>query len=355
MKKLSTRAGRGLGGVVGLDLSDKRGNYAILSWRGDILEEGTIVMSRAGLRKRFDDGRYRVAIEAGTHSPWVSRELYALGHEVIVANPRQLPLIYRSHRKSDRLDAISLARLARLDPALLSPICHRGEQAQANLALLRSRDQLVAVRTQLINHVRGSVKSMGERLPRCSAEAFAVKAADHVPDALRPSLLPILETISQLTSQIRGYDKEVERLAEEVYPQTQLLRQVNGVGPLTSLAFVLTLEEPRRFRASRDVGAYLGLVPRRRDTGESHPQLHITKAGDVFLRKLLVQCAHYILGPFGKDCDLRRWGLRLAGTTSKDHKKRALPAVARKLAVLLHQLWITGEVYEPLAEDRRAA
>jgi transposase len=196
---------------------------------------------------------------------------------------------------------------------------------------------------------------MGERLPRCSAEAFAVKAADHVPDALRPSLLPILETISQLTSQIRGYDKEVERLAEEVYPQTQLLRQVNGVGPLTSLAFVLTLEEPRRFRASRDVGAYLGLVPRRRDTGESHPQLHITKAGDVFLRKLLVQCAHYILGPFGKDCDLRRWGLRLAGTTSKDHKKRALPAVARKLAVLLHQLWITGEVYEPLAEDRRAA
>jgi len=144
-------------------------------------------------------------------------------------------------------------------------------------------------------------------------------------------------------------------LGKEVYPQTQVLRQVNGVGPLTSLAFVLTLEEPGRFRTSRAVGPYLGLTPRSRDTGESHPQLHITKAGDIFLRKLLVQCAHYILGPFGKDCDLRRWGLRLAGTTSKDQKKRALPATARKLAVLLHQLWLTGEVYQPLREVTKAA
>jgi len=169
MKKVSTMrrgmARRGMAAVVGLDLSDKKGNYAVLSWRGDILEEGMVAMTGASLRKRFGDRCYRVVIEAGTHSPWVSRELQALGHEVIVANPRQLPLIYRNNRKNDRLDALNLARLARLDPGLLAPISHRGEEAQAHLALLRSRDQLVAMRTGLISHVRGSVKSIGERLP----------------------------------------------------------------------------------------------------------------------------------------------------------------------------------------------
>jgi transposase len=354
MKKVNTKAQR-MGAIVGLDLSDKKANYAVLSWRGDVLEEGIISLTRAGLQGLFSGRRCRVAVEAGTHSPWVSRELSSLGQEVIVANPRQLPLIYRSRRKNDRLDAIALARLARLDPALLAPVRHRSESAQADLALLRSRDQLVAVRTSLINHVRGSVKAMGGRLPKSSAEAFAGKVREAIPEALLPALAPIIESIAQLTDQIRGYDKEVERLAQESYPETRLLRQVNGVGPLTSLAFVLTLEDPRRFEVSRDVGAYLGLTPRQRDTGESHPQLHITKAGDIFLRKLLVQCAHYILGPFGKDCELRRWGLKLAGETSKDQKKRAMPAVARKLAVLLHQLWSSAEVYEPLREVNAAA
>jgi len=337
------------GRFVGLDISDKQGTYVVLAEDGRIVEEGKVAMTPAGLERCFGDHEpCRVALETGTHSPWASRALTAMGHEVIVANARQVPLIFRSNRKNDRLDALSLAKLARLDPELLHPITHRSTQAQQDLAVLRSRDALVTSRAALINHVRGVVKSIGERLPSCSVEAFVLKAASKIPDGLRPALAPVVEMIGELNKRITGYDREIESLASERHPDAAGPRQVNGVGPITSLAYVLTLEDPRRFRRSRDVGPYLGLTPRRDQSGSSDPQLHITKAGDAFLRRLLTECAHYILGPFGKDCDLRRWGLKLAGTSSKKARKRAITAVARKLAVLLHRLWITGEVYEPL-------
>jgi transposase len=288
-----------------------------------------------------------VAIEAGTHSPWVSRALEAAGHEVIVANSRQVPLIFRSTRKNDRVDATSLARLARLDPQLLHPMKHRSEQAQEDLAVLRSRDALVKARTGFINHVRGTIKAFGHRLPSCSADTFAVKARGLIPEGLKPALEPLVEAIARLTAQIREYESKAEELARTRYQDAGVLRQVHGVGPLTSLAFVLTIEDPHKFRHSRDVGAFLGLTPRQRQSGASNPQLHISKAGDAFLRRLLVQCAHYVLGPFGEDCDLRRWGLKLAGAKTR---KRAITAVARKLAVLLHRLWVTGQVYEPLRQ-----
>ena len=149
---------------------------------------------------------------------------------------------------------------------------------------------------------------------------------------------------------IQVYDERIEKLGREKYGHTELLRQVKGVGPLTSLAYVLTLENPDRFAKSRDVGPYLGLVPKQEESGDSQPQLGISKAGDVMLRRLLVGSAHYILGPFGPDTDLRRYGLRLCERGGKNAKKRAAVAVARKLAVLLHRLWISGEVYEPLRQ-----
>jgi len=344
MKKGSTE-----GKFVGLDISDKQGTFVVLDEDGRIVEEGKATMTLAGLTQAFGErDSCRIALETGTHSPWASRALADMGHEAIVANARQIPLIFRSNRKNDRLDALSLAKLARLDPDLLHPISHRSAQAQQDLAVLRSRAALVGSRASLINHVRGVVKSMGGRLPSCSAEAFVRKAASQIPDGLRPALTPVLETIAELSKRIAGYDREIERIASERHPDAAGPRQVNGVGPITSLAFVLTLEDSRRFRRSRDVGPYLGLTPRRDQSGNSDPQLHITKAGDDFLRKLLTECAHYILGPFGTDCDLRRWGLKLAGTNNKRTRKRAITAVARKLAVLLHRLWSTGEVYEPL-------
>lgn len=173
-----------------------------------------------------------------------------------------------------------------------------------------------------------------------------------MPAELVSALGPVLETIAELTVRIRAYDRELERLCAQQYPETQRLRQVAGVGALTALAYVLVLEDPTRFARSRAVGPYLGLRPKRAESGQARPQLRISKGGDVLLRKLLVQSAHYVLGPFGPDTDLRRWGQRLAARGGKNAKKRAVIAVARKLAVLLHRLWMSGAKYEPLRHER---
>jgi transposase len=271
-----------------------------------------------------------------------------------VANSRKTRLIYSNKRKTDEVDAENLARLARVDPKLLYPLKHRNEDSQAHMALIRSREALVSCRTQLVNHVRGAVKSFGARLPKCPARSFHKKAPEHIPEALRPALGPILEQIGSLTESIRQYDRKVETACEELYPETELLRQVEGIGPLTALTFVLTLEDPYRFQKSRSVGAYLGLVPARDQSGDRDPQRRISKEGDELLRKLLVSCAHYILGPFGSDSDLRRHGQKIASRGAKNAKKRAVVAVARKLAVVLHSLWVSGEIYEPLRNTHRS-
>jgi transposase len=244
-----------------------------------------------------------------------------------------------------------------VDPKLLYPLKHRGEDSQAHLAIIRSREALVGSRTQLVNHVRGTVKSFGARLPKCPARSFHNKAAAHIPEELLPALGPVLETIGSLTERIRDYERRLETISKENYPEAELLRQVEGVGALTALTFVLTfvltLEDPYRFEKSRSVGAYLGLVPARDQSGESDPQRRISKEGDEMLRKLLVGSAHYILGPFGSDSDLRRHGEKIASRGGKNAKKRAVVATARKLSVLLHRLWITAEVYEPLYNAHR--
>jgi len=280
--------------------------------------------------------------------------LEGCGHEVLVANARKLRLIHADERKNDRLDAENLARLARLDPRLLSPIEHRGEASQAHLAIVRSREALVGARTKLVDHVRGAVKSFGSRLPGCNAESFHRKVRDHVPEALAPALEPLLATIAALTTRVREYDRELEAVSCELYPETALLRRVPGVGTITALPFVLVLEDPSRFEASRSVGAYLGLTPGQKQSGESDPQERISKRGDELLRKPLVQGAHYVLGPFARDSDLWRHGLKIAERGGKNAKRRAVVAVARKLSVLLHRLWVTGEAYGPLYNARRA-
>ena len=191
-------------------------------------------------------------------------------------------------------------------------------------------------------------------MPKCPARSFHNRAPEHIPEALRPALVPILEQIASLTERIRDYDRKLERISKERYPETELLRQVEGIGALTALTFVLTLEDPHRFEKSRSVGAYLGLVPASDRSGERDPQKRISKEGDELLRKLLVGSAHYILGPFGSDSDLRRHGEKIASRGGKNSKKRAVVATARKLAVLLHSLWASGEVYEPLRNAYRS-
>jgi transposase len=345
--------------TAGLDLGDKYSYLCLIDTEsGEVVEEGRLRTTPEALRRRFssEQQQLRIAIEAGTHSPWVSRVLEEeCGHEVLVANPRKTRLIYTNTRKTDEMDAENLARLARLDPKLLYPLKHRGEDSQAHLAIIRSREALVGCRTQLVNHVRGAVKSFGGRLPKCPARSFHNKVLEHIPEALWPAVEPILQTIGSLTERIREYDRQLEMICQEHYPEeTDLLRQVEGVGALTALTFVLTLEDPSRFAKSRSVGAYLGLVPARDQSGDRDPQKRISKEGDEMLRKLMVGSAHYILGPFGSDSDLRRHGEKIASRGAKKNaKKRAVVAVARKLSVLLHRLWVTGELYDPLYNTHR--
>lgn len=337
------------GRTVGMDLGDKHSRYCALDGHGLVVEEKSVATTKKALTEQFGGRkRCRIALEVGTHSPWVSRLLSGMGHEVIVANARQVKLISQSSRKDDRLDAETLARLARVDPQLLRPIQHRGEKAQGHLMSIRVRAALVEARTSLVNTARGLAKAMGERLPPSDTDQMGVKRLEGLPAQLREALRPLLEEVESLTEQIHECDEKIEQIARNEYPETALLRQVSGVGPLIALTFVLTVEDKQRFGKSRDVGCYVGLRPKRSESGESQPQLRITKEGDVYLRKMLVQGAHYILGHRGPDTDLKRWGLQLAERGGKNAKKRALVAVARKLAVLLHALWVTGEVYEPL-------
>jgi transposase len=335
--------------TVGVDLGDQWSNYCILGLGGETLVEGQFRTRKQEVAEFFQAlAMSRVVVEVGTHSAWVREIIAGFGHEVLVANPRLMEGSKRRRRKSDRIDAEKLARLGRMDPKSLHPIEHRSTEVREDLVILRARDALVKSRTELINSVRGQVKSMRGRVTGCSSVAFSQKAIAEIPEEVHETLQPLLRLIATLSEEIKTFDQRIEKLAAEKYMQTQLLRQVSGVGPVTALAFVLTLETPLRFARSGDVGPYLGLVPKQEDSGDIQPQLGISKAGDRMLRKLLVGSAHYILGPFGPDTDLRRFGMRLCERGGKNAKKRAAVAVARKLAVLLHRLWASGEVYEPL-------
>jgi transposase len=342
--------------TVGLDLGDRSSRYCILNEAGEKASEDQLPTTKAGLDSLFAKmAPCRIALEVGTHSPWVSRHLAAMGHEVIVANPRKVRLITQSVKKNDRMDAEQLARLARVDPKLLAPIRHRGPEAQADLAVIRARAELVDARTKLINTARGLAKPMGERLKSCDADYVKESLADGLSEATQGAIRPLLKSVEEMTKQIGVYDKGIQEI-EKRYPETKLLKQVNGVGVLIALTFILTLEDAERFEHSRDVGPYLGLTRKQRDSGDSQPELGISKAGDVLLRRLLVQAAHCILRDGAPDSDLKVWGLTKvqAGAKtgsgkkgSKRRKKKAAVAVARKLAVLLHKLWVTGEVYDP--------
>jgi transposase len=335
--------------TVGVDLGDRWSNFCILGLDGEKLTEGELQTTPKDFTEFFQSlATARVVMEVGTHSAWARDVVAGCGHEVLVANPRQMEGPKKRKRKNDRIDAHKLARVGRMDPQSLFPINHRSVEVRQDLVAVRAREAVVAVRRDVINTTRGLVKAMGARLPKCSSESFSKKVEGALPAEVSEVLLPLVRVVQTLSSCIKAYDERIEKLATEKYPHTELLRQVKGVGPLTSLAYVLTVEDPKRFTKSRDVGPYLGLVPKQEDSGDSQPQLRITKMGDMMVRRLLVGSAHYILGPFGPDTDLRRYGLRLSERGGKNAKKRAVVAVARKLAVLLHRLWVSGEVYEPL-------
>lgn len=332
--------------VIGMDLGDKQHVMVVFGEDGRELEASRCGNTSAQIQRWF--GRYPeavVAMEAGTHSAWISRLLQSMGHRVYVGHPRKLRTIWDRDDKSDERDARRLAMLCRVDPRMLYEIVHRSEAAQLDLEIIQARNVLVECRAKLINHVRGVAKGTGNRLPSCSSDCFVRRAQTHLPEGLKEPMQVVLDSIEALSLKIRAQDQRIAQISAERYPEAQALQQVPGVGPITSLAYVLTLEDPHRFAKSRTTGAFLGLTPRQNQSGNRDLQLGITHAGNSYMRKLLVGCAQYILGPFGPPSDLRRYGQRIAARGGKNAKKRAAVAVARKLAVLLHRLWMDQSVY----------
>jgi transposase len=338
--------------TIGVDLGDRNSHFCVLGSNAEIVSEGSIRTTPSSFEKHF--GKFpssMIAMEVSTHSRWASQLLKKIGHDVVVANANKIQLITKSSRKNDRVDARTLARLARADWRLLHPIQHRSDEAQQVLALLRAREALMTARTKMINCVRGLVKPLGERIPLCDADVFAKRVESSLPAELHGALMPLVEQIQRITAATKEYDQRVTALASEKYPESRLLRQVPGVGALTALAFMMTLGDKHRFASSRHVGAYLGLIPKQHQSGQSDPELGVSKEGNKYMRKLLVQCAHSILNR-APDSDLKRWGLALMLRGGKHARKRAVTAVARKLAVLLHRLWVTGEAYERVRQQK---
>ena len=338
--------------TLGIDLGDRKHSVCVLGADGKILDESTVANTReamARLSKKHPGAL--VVMEVGMQSPWVSRFFTGLGHRVLVANPRKVRAIWQNDRKCDRKDAEMLAKLARADESLLHAVQHGTEQAQLDLLQIKLRDNLVRQRVDIISAVRFTLKSLGIRLRSPNTACFARLARRELgkDDAATLALIePSLAVIDVITVQIRVLDRAIEALARESYPETEFLTRIAGIGTITSLTFVLTVGDPGRFRRSRDIGAYLGLVPKRDQSGATDKQLRISKAGDAYLRRLLVSAAQYVLGPFGPDCALKRHGLKLAERGGPRAKKKAVVAIARKLAVLLLALWKKEDIYRPL-------
>lgn len=342
--------------TVGLDVGDRRTHYCVADGARAVQARGSLATTKLALLETLQPfAGAKVFLEAGSQSPWMSRVLRAEGFAVQVVDPRKVELISKDPRKNDRRDAEMLAKMGAAIPEMLGNIHHRSEQAQAHLSIVRARDLMVRMRGMSVQQVRSICKAMGLRLPSASTGAFAGKVSELLPEQLLPALAPVLEMIKELTAKIRAFDRTLAATAKKHYPEVQHLQQVDGIGPVTSVAYVLSIEDPKRFARSRKVGSWLGLCPRSHASGDSNPQLRISKAGDPRLRRLLVQAAHRVLGRFGADCDLRRYGLKLAARGGKAAKKRAAVAVARKLAVLLHRLWITGADYEALRNSNQPA
>ena len=335
--------------TIGLDLGNKSTQCAIFNESCQRIEERAVTTGREQLTNlfcRFPGAR--IVMEASTTSRWIHNLAVELGHEVIVANPRSIPIITSSVKKCDRNDARLLGKIGQLDPQLLSPVHLRGDHYQIVRTLLFARDQLIKQRTALVTFARSEVRVLGSSLPSCGTKVFAKKCREQISSSIRSAMDPIFDIIESLCAGIDAYDEQVEELSKGQFREAGTLRQVHGVGPLIALAFVATIGDPTRFTKSRTVGAYFGLVPRIRQSGKSNPALGITKCGDRYMRSLLVSAATRILGPKGVDSDLRRFGERIIGDGGRRAKARARIAVARKLGVLLHRLLLTSEVYEPL-------
>jgi len=330
---------------IGIDIGNKLNFICVLNREGKELFVGSIPNTKEAMLEYFDSiEKSSVVLEVCSHSPWISKLLVSIGHDVFICNPRKLSSVTQNIKKSDEEDCQMLAKLLLTGKHLLSPVHHAKEDAMRDFLLIKSRRSLVKCRTILINNSRGVVKAFGERIsPNLSPDAFHKYAGASLKKETYEKIKDLIVVVGKTTDQILKYEKNINTLIKKKYPAAQLLQTINGVGPLTSLTYVLTIDDPARFEKSRDVGAFLGLVPRRDQSGDKDKQLPITKAGSKLLRSLLLNCANFILSEKGEDNQIKRFGLKIRGDgTSKSRSNKAKVAVARKLSVIMHQLWISN-------------
>jgi transposase len=338
----------------GIDLHSKSSEVAVINEAGKIEEQVRISTTESSLRRWFGGRKPMViCLEAGGQSAWAMRILTSLGHDVVVANPGRVRLIAEATLKNDKVDAITLARLVRADRQLLCPIIHRSAETQRQRGVLRVRRTLMNARTACLNASRGILRSFGYRTPGRKAERLAERLADaSIPEEMVSVVAPLVQLALELDEKIAALDEAVETMGH-AYPEVALLRTVPGVGPLVALSFVLCIENPQRFARSRDLAGYLGLRPKMRESASTSHYGGITHQGDIEMRSLLVQAAHGLLRSRA-DSDLKRWANGLAERIGKN---KAVVALARKLAVVMHTMWVRGEPFRPFrkADDLAAA
>lgn len=346
--------------TIGVDVSDRTSKICVMAKDGvarRIVVETTCATTRAGFGEAFAkfDRSWPVVFETGTHCRWMDSHLRSLGFKTFVANPAKVKLITGSNCKSDRGDARKLARLALADVGLLNPVRLRGERHQQMLRFHEARQLLMGQRTALINQIRNFAKSSGFRLPDCSTERFHDLDRSSWTAEFEQTVWPMMDMVKAVNMKLAAYDSMIGRLAEEPEFKAQVERamEVYGVGVVGSTALVAAIGgDVSRFGRARDVAPYLGLVPKRSQSGESDPQLGMTKAGNGLVRKVLVECANVVMKANSRDTDLKLKGLRISTRGGGISRKKAKVAVARGLAVLMVALLKDpAREYVPLSEE----
>src|SRR6202030_3815833 len=327
---------------VGLDVSLKQTSICVVDQTGSVVREGVVNSDPEAIsvyvRSKASDA-VRIGLETGPTSTWLWTELKRLGLPVICIDARHAKAVLKMQiNKSDRNDAAGIARI--MQSGWFKEVCVKDLDSHAVKALLASRALLVKIKRDLENKIRGLLKNMGLVIGRAKFNVLAVRAEELIEN--RPELIaavrPLLVARKAIEQQVGDLDRKVLTLARHDV-QVRRFMTVPGVGPITALCFKATVDDPTRFKRSRSVGAYVGLTTRRHASGEMDWSGRISKCGDAMLRTYLFEAANVLLTRVQKWSALKAWGTRLA---KRNGLRKAKVAVARKLAVILHRMWLDG-------------
>jgi transposase len=325
---------------VGLDVSLKQASICVVDQAGSVVREGVVDSDPeaiAAFVRSEAPGALRIGLETGPTTTWLWTELKRLGLPVICIDARHAKAVLKMQiNKSDRNDAAGIARI--MQTGWFKEVRVKDIDSHLVKALLVSRALLVKIKRDLENQIRGLLKNLGLVIGRAKFNVFAVRAEELIEN--RPELVavirPLLAARKAIEEQIGDLDRKVVKLARHD-EQVRRFMTVPGVGPITALCFKATIDDPTRFKRSRSVGAYVGLTTRRHASGEVDWSGRISKCGDAMLRMYLFEAAGVLLTRVPKWSALKAWGMRLA---KRNGLRKAKVAVARKLAVILHRMWI---------------